>query len=140
LPPGLARRLDGAIDLALAQADVLGCPSQSRQQVRLAVIQSPTARPVQGSVPVPLGLPGDEPHQMSKVLRPAVAVPGRCPGGPFWLRIEPLPDGGPVDPVSGRLVTHHRVGVRLPVRGAPHLGRRGDDVPTDASEVDMKAA
>src|SRR5262249_56269285 len=36
LPPGLASRPHGAIDLALAQADVLGCLSQSRQQIRLA--------------------------------------------------------------------------------------------------------
>jgi hypothetical protein len=109
LPLGLARRLDSAINLASAQADVLGCSSQSWQQGRLAVVQGPAAGPVQSGIPVPLGLPGYEPHQMLKVLRPTVAVPGRCPSSPFRLRIEPSPDRGPVDLVSGRLVMHHHV-------------------------------
>jgi hypothetical protein len=75
LPPGLARRLNSAVNLALTPARVLGRSRQSRQQAWPAVIQGPATRPVQGGIPVSLGLSGHEPHQMLKVLRPTVTVP-----------------------------------------------------------------
>jgi hypothetical protein len=87
LPPGLARGLNRAVNLALAQAGLLSRPRQCRQKIRLAVVQGPAARPVQGGIPVALNLAGHEPHQMLKVLQLAVTVPGRRPGGPLRLQV-----------------------------------------------------